>query len=809
MYQGSVQVSPADRQLIAALMQPVALSDRFGRILVQNDAFTQIQTDTLHDPLRRNVADFLDAATQPGFAAFQEQIAADTVDPALRFESTVSLAGTVYALVLSPFHAESKSGLILCQLVPLTRAADARLDYLLEHFDQGIWEHDLRTGSFCVSKVWRSMRGLSDDAPILGYEDDWLNDVHPDDRDELRDAVDRQAGGDMDTIHIQYRQRHADGHWMWILCRSKIVEMTTDRRPLRIVGTDTDISEMHRRESDMRQLTNKFKMAIDVSRIGIWEYDPATNSVHWDDRLLEIYGREGEDNIRSGDSWETYIHPDDQSRAIALAEESLRNRTEFIADFRITRPDGEIRYVRSLSRFTEDQIQQDKLIGVNIDITDEYRRNLELEQARAKLEYDSNHDALTGLANRRLLDERTKTRFSNLGPADRYAVLHIDLDHFKQINDTFGHPAGDAVLIHVATELRSIIGTHGLAARTGGDEFVVFFEHAPKDVLLQGICKAIIATLRQPFIYDGQHCVLGASIGCAIGQGAPKHSNDVFVQADAALYAAKQAGRGCYCFFDSMTPIGTSAEYGARQALIDALSHDELCCYFQPQYAARGGQMVGVEALVRWECPDRGLLLPHMFMPQAESAGLTDRIDAYVFEQVIALQSQWFTQGIEYPPVAINVSRQRFESDELLDHVRARLKPHHAIVFELLETAFLDNLSDDQLDRITALRALGIGIDLDDFGSGHSSIAALQAVRPDRIKVDQSLVAPLTFRSDQLKTLQLLSQIARLEGVGIVVEGLDASDHLTAINTLDCDVLQGFALKRPMPLDAFEALLRD
>lgn len=809
MYQGAVQVSQDDRNLIALLEHPVALADHFGRVLFQNAAFAQCQSATVQDPLKRNIQDFLGACDQSDYGAFLKQASTPSASHQARFETTVMLDGARYALVLTPLRPDDSRPVLMCQLQRSKASEDARLDYLMEHFDQGIWEHDIQADAFTVSKVWLAMRGLKADWVAKGFKDDWLTDVHPDDRDELREIVDRQTGGLTDAIHVQYRQRHADGHWMWILCRARVVEADLKGKPLRIVGTDTDVTAMQGHETDLYDLTKKLKMAIDVAGIGIWEYDPVANQVHWDDRLLEIYGRIGEDNLRSGDSWETYVHPDDRERIVSETDECLRTRTDYIGDFRIIRPDGEVRHVRSLSRYGSDQDKETKLIGVNIDVTEEYARNAELEQARAKLEYDSNHDALTGLANRRLLDERTTAMFSTITPTKRYAVLHVDLDHFKQINDTFGHAAGDAVLVHVADELRRIVAGHGLTSRTGGDEFVVFVEDAPEDAVLQDICKQIVAAFAQPFVYEGSRCEFGVSIGCAIGQGPPAQVGDVFAQADAALYAAKQAGRGRYRFFDAAAPEPTAPPDNAWQMLIDALSNGEICCHFQPQYTAHDHSMIGAEALVRWKCPQRGVLTPDQFMWQAAQAGLTERIDAYVFEQVIAQQSRWFADGLKYPPIAINVSQHRFASDGLIDHVRALIQPHHAIVFELLETAFLDNLTDDQLDRIASLRALGVRIDLDDFGSGHSSVAAMQAVRPDRIKVDQSLVAPIVFRADQLKTLQLLSEMARLEGVGIVVEGLDTAAHVDAIKVVDCDVLQGFALHKPVSAAAFETLLRD
>lgn len=804
MYEVTAPVSQDDRQLIALLENPVALVDPFGRLLVRNAAFDLC----LKSADKWNIQDCLTAPQCAEYAAFAEQATDRPEMPKPQFDAAVTLDSVGYRMVLSPLHPGTGRAVFLCQLLRHQPSADARLDYLMEHLDQGIWDYDLVAGAFSLSSVWRQMRGIPEDTDIPLFTDDWSANVHPADRAELSEVFEGQARGFTETIHIQYRYKHTAGHWIRILCRAKVVERAPDGKPLRIVGTDTDISELRRREVDMGHLNNKFRMALEVSEIGIWEYDSTHDRVHWDDRLLEMYGRTGEDNLRSGDSWETYLHPDDRAATIAAAEESLNNYSDFRGDFRILRPCGEVRHIRSLSRFDPDPERQNKLVGVNIDITEEYLRNAALEEARAKLEYDARHDALTGLANRRLLDERTTALFTEIAPTHRYAALHIDLDHFKQINDTLGHAAGDAVLIHVANQLHDIVDARGLVARSGGDEFVVLFEQAPMDTELHNICNNIIRAFRLPLVYEGHDCAFGVSIGCAVGVGSPPQTNEIFIQADAALYTAKEVGRGCYRFYDAETSAAVKAGNNARQAIVDALSNDEILCYFQPQFAADGVDIVGVEALVRWQCPHRGLLTPDAFMWQAEHADLTERIDAQVFAHVTALQSRWFTEGLLYPPVSINISRARFDALDMIDHVRSLLQPHHAITFELLETAFWDDLSKDQLARIADLRALGIGVDLDDFGSGHASVAAMQAVRPDRVKFDHSLVAPITFRAEQITTLKLLAKIARLEGVGIVIEGLDTAAHLELIRELDCDVLQGYALQVPMPVSAFEKLLR-
>jgi diguanylate cyclase (GGDEF)-like protein len=806
VYDVAVQISHEDRRLIALLQHPVAIVDRQGLILECNDPFDDLFDRAGLGCIGQMIPEILEPADRATCTGFLRPVA-ERAGADKSFEAKVMLDGATFRLSLALLRVAPSCGTFLCQLVRAPTHDDLRLEYLMEHLDQGVWDYDVATATFVVSTAWRNIRGMAHDLDINASSRIWLDEVHPEDRVALQDVFEGQARGDASSINIQYRLKHADGQWVWILCRANVVKVGPGGHPARIVGTDTDVTMLRRRDSDLLQLTSKLKLAIDASGIGVWEFDPATKEVHWDDRMLQIYGITDGSNVRRAEMWEMYLHPDDLDGAVAYSDHCQRHGLDFQRDYRIVRPDGEVRHIRSLAGFVAKASRHGKLTGVNIDVTEDYHRTAQLEEARAQLEYDSRHDALTGLANRRLLDERKEALCEQATPDCRYAVLHLDLDYFKQINDTLGHAAGDAVLVHVAQRLSDLIGDAGLVCRSGGDEFVVLFEAAPEVDELHHLCQLIVTAFQEPFHYDDHHCAFGLSIGCAFGQGAPRQRTEIFIHADSALYAAKQAGRGGYRIYSKGTTAAAQPEAHARQALLDALLHGEIVCHYQPQFDARTSRLVGAEALVRWQSPEHGLLKPDAFMPLAATLGLADRIDAAMFEQVTTQQSRWFAEGLVFPTIAMNVSMDRFESAALLDHVRNLIQPHNAITFELLETAFLDDLSTDQVARLAALRAFNVGIDLDDFGSGHSSVAAMQAIRPDRIKVDQRLVAPISTRPEQLKTLQLLSQMARVDGLGVVIEGLDTQAHLNAIAQVDCDVLQGFALGKPMPGDRFEVLL--
>ncbi|MEM9250333.1 MAG: EAL domain-containing protein [Pseudomonadota bacterium] len=682
------------------------------------------------------------------------------------------------------------------------------LRYLMEHLDQGVWEFDAATGAFTASASWYRLRGRSPDTPIGINDDDWLVSIHPDDRETLRSTFYGQKGGSAQNIVVQYRHVHPEGHWVWILCRASVMEVDDTGRPLKIVGTDTDISEAMENQNELQELAGKLQLAVQASRMGIWEFDPVSRLVHWDDRLLKIYGLTDGKNTRSDDLWETYIHPDDYEQAVAYAEECNRKKTDLKLDFRIVRPDGEIRHIRSLARTVETNHAKNKLIGVNIDVTEDYLRAQELELAKQKLEHDAMHDPLTGLGNRRALDKDAMALFNSVPADGRYVAMHVDLDHFKAVNDTLGHSAGDFVLTSVAQILRDAVGDLGQAFRTGGDEFAILFETAPPPSRLNAFCEDLIARISAPMTYEDQPCAVGASIGYAIGVGPPDSPFETFINADAALYTAKRAGRYCYRAYTPEIGADFHLISKSRQLLRDALDTDQIVCFFQPQLDVDTLQITGAEALVRWNCPTRGLLTPDKFLPQALDAGLLSAIDHHVFTRVTALQTLWLEEGLDVPRLSVNVSMARFYDEKLIEQTRAALQDHHRISFELLETIFLDSPSKLQHWRLDALREMGIKIELDDFGTGHSSIRALQAIQPDAVKIDRSLVAPMSARNKQVRLLESVTRIARLEGAEIVVEGLETGFQLAAVRKLDCDRLQGYALHRPMREVEFASLLR-
>jgi diguanylate cyclase (GGDEF)-like protein len=545
-----------------------------------------------------------------------------------------------------------------------------------------------------------------------------------------------------------------------------------------------------------------------VSGIGIWESDPAEDYVYCDDRFLEMYGITDGQNLRPKKMWKKYADPEQGAMLGAQADENIRLGKDINMDYKIIRDDGTTRWLRCIARLVTCSTNRARLIGVNIDVTRDYENAAELEQARIKMQHDARHDVLTGLANRRLLDETVDFLFDELRPTDRYAVLHLDLDHFKQINDTLGHAAGDSVLIKVANDLLSVLSADQLVCRVGGDEFVVLFPKAPGRDELAALSQTILDTAKDPFVFEGHSCQYGISVGIAEGEGPSRLSSEIFSNADLALYEAKRAGRGVYKFYSPDLRSSNDSQLEERRELAHAIGQNEIVFFLQPQFDAQSLDFVGAEALVRWKCPRRGILDPIDFMPLADRSGLTAEIDECVLAQVLAAQTRWADAGLQVPRISVNVSGERLAQQGLRNQLKANLKPYHALSLELLETIFLDEVKSEFLKNLSAAREMNVGIELDDFGSGRSSIIAMQTLAPDCVKIDQSLTRPILERPAQLHILKALSQIAISENINVTLEGMETLGHIDAIKTVNCNVLQGYALSHPMDVATFEEFLK-
>lgn len=682
----------------------------------------------------------------------------------------------------------------------------------VESAEQGIWDNDLVTGKRFHSDSWRRIRGLGPDDPTPGSRREWLERVHPDDRERVNAELTERYASPSDLVSYEYRERHKDGHWVWILSRGRVVRRDSEGRASRVIGTDIDISHLKASEQAMRKLTHRFQLALAASKIGVFEFDMTTNQTRWDDRVFEIYGLEPtDDGLIPPQGWEKMVHPDDLAAASAISDEAMKCEGDFTQDYRIVRPDGEVRKIRSRARVYVDPDKGSKLVGVNWDITSDYRKSAELtraremteqraqelEVARRKMEHMSLHDALTALSNRRRLDQVMEEAAAKPGEKN-VALLHADLDRFKQINDTLGHAAGDAVLVHTARILQECVGEDGLVARVGGDEFVVFLVKNVFHSRLRQLANDILERASEPASYDNRECRVGVSIGIATQTGETIDVKRLLINADIALYRAKNEGRSRYEFFSEAMEREVVANKTLADEILRGLERGEFFAVYQPKIDARTLEVCGVEALVRWRHPKRGIVGPQDFLGVAEDLNVVPRIDRLVLEQALADLRDWKAAGLGVNHVSVNVSARRLRDRHLISSLKEFDIAPGEVSFELLESIFLDERDDVLTWNIDGLRELGIEIDVDDFGTGHASIIGLLRLKPNRLKIDRQIVMPIVNSEAQARLARSIVDIGKSQGIEVVAEGVESMAHVELLREMGCDVLQGYVFARPM-----------
>ncbi|CAN7191736.1 EAL domain-containing protein [Rhizobium sp. LjRoot30] len=572
-----------------------------------------------------------------------------------------------------------------------------------------------------------------------------------------------------------------------------------------------NIVALQQRKDELKEISQRLEIAIKASKIGIWELDVKTNRLLWDERMHEIYDLPQDQANGDSSDWKNALHPEDTERSeqeFLLTFEGKNYEDEF----RLLLKSGEVRHVRAIGVGYVNGDGDQKIIGVNWDVTndillqDELREakrraeqhNGELEEARRQMEYNSLHDALTHLPNRRFLDQLLSEKAANAAMRQPLTILHIDLDRFKEINDTLGHAAGDEILKHVAGLLTAHLPARDFVARIGGDEFVVVSEVPNESGYYETLSRQIIDAFSTPILFEGHECRAGASIGIASEGDGSERLEQLLVDADIALYEAKRKGRNRSEFFTDTLRSSVIHTKQTADEILRGLDANEFIAYFQPQFDAHTLEISGVEALVRWDHPGKGIMPPFSFLKIAESLNVVSRLDEIVLEQALLHFRQWAINDLDIPKVSVNISAQRLHDQNLFNRLSGLGIRPGSVCFELLESISFDEHDELLIGNIQKLKELGIDIEIDDFGTGHASIISLLKLTPRRLKIDRQLIRPILQSTTGRQLVESIIDIGQACGIEIVAEGVESMAHAALLRDLGCHHLQGYAFARPM-----------
>ncbi len=542
-----------------------------------------------------------------------------------------------------------------------------------------------------------------------------------------------------------------------------------------------------------------------IAHVGSWEWDLLTDKVVWSDEAYRIAGLVPNSFVPTHQPFLFAVHPEDQGVVEQAVGNAVHDGGAFSVEHRLRRPDGTERTVHQQGEVVlDDRGRTIRIVGTIQDITE--RKVLE-----AKLVQQAFHDALTLLPNRaaflnrlgHALDEASKG-------GGKVAVLFLDLDRFKLINDSIGHEAGDQALVAIAQRLLASVRAGDTVARFGGDEFMILLDRADRDTALE-VAERIFAVLRRPFCLTGHETFIGASIGIATSADNLSRASDVLRAADTALYRAKLQNRKAAVVFQPEMHAQAVARLELETALQAAVERGELQLYYQPEVELSTGRIVGVEALVRWERPGHGLVVPDEFIPIAEETGLIVPIGQWVLAEACRqIQAERLHRSSKAPVVSVNLSARQLQQPDLVDHVKRTLRrtglPAHLLKLEVTERVLIEDL-DASGHILQSLKALGVRLAIDDFGAGYSSLGYLRRLAVDSLKIDRSFIEDMGHSKADGAIVEAISSLAHAIGMNVTAEGIETSEQLSRVLTAGCDQAQGYYFAEPLPLDKLDHLL--
>jgi len=668
---------------------------------------------------------------------------------------------------------------------------EERLSRALDVVEDGVWDWDLRTHRVYYSPGYANLIGL----PCEHLSDDfllWESRLHPEDRTAILAACKDHIDGLNDQLDCVYRILHSDGGYRWVHARGR-VERSASGEALRMTGISRDVTRQRSNEDHLRQAAAVFE----ATQEGLLVTDSRGIIVHTNPSFSRITGYQAEDVLGSQPSILKSGRQD--ASFYRRMWDALQRDGVWSGEIWNRRKSGEVypqwQHIRAVRN---DQGELTHYVAVFSDLSS-------LKRSQHELDFLAHHDPLTGLPNRLLLRERIEQA---LARAEREqgggALLVIDLDHFKHINDSLGHSTGDQLIKAVAERLQDCLDERCSLARLGGDEFAVILESRQQQHA-SSLAQRLLEAMNAPFEVDEQTIYMSVSLGVSLFPEDARNVDHLMQHADAALFQAKASGRSLYAFYTPELTARARSHVQVEAALRHALDHDELRIYYQPVHDLASGRMVGVESLVRWQHPQRGLVPPSEFIPVAEESGLITALDAWMLDQACRQMRAWLDAGITLDFIAVNVSSRLFSRGGLEERValaleQSGLAPHH-LELEITESAVMQNF-DQALELLCQLRLLGVHLAIDDFGTGYSSLMRLKRMPVHKLKIDQGFVAGLPDDAEDAAIACAVVALGQSMGLQVVAEGIERPDQAAFLLTHACDFGQGYWYGRPQPAQA-------
>ncbi|RJG05731.1 EAL domain-containing protein [Noviherbaspirillum cavernae] len=685
------------------------------------------------------------------------------------------------------------------------RQSEERFRSLVIATTQTVWIAEPDGNIVVDSPSWRAFTGQSYDEG-MGFG--WLNAVHPADRERINHLW-SVATSESNIYQTEYRVRHKDGGYRWTAVRAVSIK-NADGTVREWIGTNTDIEDQKRAEEELQIANHRLKLAIEGVGEGVWEWDVQRNKISYSILFEEIVGCEHGELSDDPDDLLSLIHPEDLSRVQAERDAYLQGKTSSSScEYRIRRKDGSWKWVHTRGVLVEKSATGEPLrvAGITSDIT-------ERKESEERIWHLANFDTLTGLPNRRLFRDRLTQEVMNAHRQQTrqqtaIALLFIDLDGFKQVNDLFGHDAGDMLLFHAAQRIRQCVRDTDTVARLGGDEFTIILSGLHSTDHVELVAQKVIDALALPFAIGSEKAFVSGSIGIAVYPDDADTPEELIRKADQAMYAAKSAGKNRFSYFTREMDEEAHMRLRLIQELRHAIQLDQIHVHYQPVVELQSGGILKAEALARWTHPLFGNVEPSLFIPLAEESGVINDIGDYIFREAAATIKHWDALPGLPLEISINKSPIQFgtkDQDKWLDYLQQLELPPDRVTVEITEGVLLD-VSENVSSKLFEYRDAGIQVAIDDFGTGYSSMAYLQKFDIDFLKIDQSFIKDLVTNHGNRAIAESIIAMAHKLGLRVIAEGVENGEQMALLRDAGCDYGQGYYFSRPLSANDFENML--
>ncbi|MDL4842249.1 sensor domain-containing protein [Aquibacillus rhizosphaerae] len=666
----------------------------------------------------------------------------------------------------------------------------------------GSWDYDILEDKVYWSEQLYQLLGIKHEKDFVPSANKILHFLHPDDREyyklKFENAINNKQGYDM-----EYRFLLKDETVIYVHDQAKLIT-DSNQNPFRVIGTIQDISERKRAEIELKESEARFKNIYDNLEVGIWSFDVLKKSFILVSQGVEILSGVPSSSFTTLADWIAIIHPDDQNEFVSRQPKLSQGNTLY-HEYRIVQENGEIIWVQDQTIPVLNK--ENKLFRIDGIITNvtSYK---ESEKIIKHLAY---HDYLTDLPNQRMLDETIESLLrQSLNGNTSLALLNLNVDRFKAINDTLGHKIGDSLLKEFAKRISLILPNDTLFSRISGDEFAILLWNYEPGYPIQ-LTETIMDVVKEAFSVDEFELFVTTSVGIIQYPEDADTANALRRNASAALHRARDKGRNTYQIYAPSLNVAAYKLYTMEKDLRKSIAAKELFLVFQPRVEANTGKIVSAEALVRWEHSDWGVISPKEFIPLAEESGFISEIGDWVMEQVCMYIVRWEHKGLPSVPISINISAQSFLRNDWLAIIKKILNKSKVdpalIELEITESSLI-HYQETISEGLQTLKALGVRIALDDFGTGYSSLSYLKDYPIDTIKIDKSFIDNIVDDVSDQTIISAVIQLAKGLKKRVVAEGVETAIQLEILKGYHCHEIQGYLFSKPLPDHEFQTVLQ-